>query len=58
MFKGVGGGADVRLAGAIPEEHTGLRAVRQVERGDDQNQFNPSHSNKIKSRFDEGTGAF
>ena len=45
----LGGGADACLAGPVPAEQPGLRAVHGVERGNNQSQFNSSHAQAIKT---------
>ena len=45
----MGGGADVRLAGAISEEQPGLRVLRGVERVDDQGLLDSSHAQIVES---------
>ena len=52
----VGGGADVRLAGPVPAEQPGLRAVHGIERGDDQGQFDSSNAQTIETRSVEEGG--
>ena len=53
----VGGGADVRLAGPVPAEQPGLRAVHRVERGDDQGEFDSSYAQALETRSVEEAGA-
>src|SRR5512142_2728410 len=57
VAEALGGGADVRLAGPIPEEQPGLRAVHGLERGDDQDQFDSSHAQVIETRSVQDAGA-
>jgi transposase len=45
----VGGGADLRRAGAVSSEQPGLRAIRRVERGDDQGKLDSSNAQTLET---------
>ena len=56
VAEALGGGADARLAGPIPAEQPGLRALHGFQRGDDQGLFDSSHAQAIETRSVEEGG--